>query len=200
MLNACDIRERIQDGMIDPGTRPAWCHEAKLWNEMWKERVEFIEDHSFDLTLANVFKLDGKGLPYVGREHRVTPNILPVQQFEPTDPGSPFRLYRGEYYLLQTQEALRLPIDVAGFLSPRTTLFRSGVRLDVGPVPPGFDGKLTLGCEVRCLNGFLIEPGARFVTVRFLPINPSPAIAGESYNGIWCGDKVTTHGERERGY
>jgi deoxycytidine triphosphate deaminase len=95
----------------------------------------------------------------------------------------------GDYYLVQTVERLRVPAYLLGLVEPRTTLFRSGVRLDTSFVAPGYgllsdDGTgatLTFGLNNMSKCPFLLQMGARIAHLVFAKIEGETKL----YRGQW---------------
>ena len=78
-------------------------------------------------------------------------------------------------------------------MTPRSTLFRSGVFIFGGQVPPGYKGGLNMGIYNFRNEDFKLEMGARVVHIMFFEVK------GESnrYRGQWQGGRVTTK-EKEK--
>jgi deoxycytidine triphosphate deaminase len=99
----------------------------------------------------------------------------------------------GHYYLFETLEAVNMPLWLTGILTPRTTLFRSGIIVSVGALDPGYKKRLAFGAFAT--HDIHIERGARIVSCRFAAIGDSTA-----YNGVWQGGKIHTDGEVVEGF
>mgnify|MGYP001610942872 FL=1 len=83
--------------------------------------------------------------------------------------------------------------DLLAIMTPRSTLFRSGVFIFGGQTPPGYKGGLTMGIYNFRDEVFELEMGARVVHIMFFQVE------GESnlYRGQWQGGRVTTK-EKEK--
>ena len=71
---------------------------------------------------------------------------------------------------------------------PRSTLFRSGVYVFGGQVPPGYAGELNMGIYNFSQEEFRLEMGARVVHIMFFEVKGE----GNLYRGQWQGGRVTT--------
>lgn len=102
-----------------------------------------------------------------------------------------FLFERGKYYLCKTIESINLPINLQGFLFPRTTMFRSGIQILHGTVQPNYFGPLTFGLKNISDSDFFIEIGFRCLSIGFEFIDG----ASIPYNGNWqTGKKTGTEG------
>lgn len=205
MIISADLIRSLVDShsLILPG-EPLAHYTEQQWGIDWIDRMANIEGHSFDCRLRKVFVIDGQQQPEIGENYRVTPKVFEVQP-QPGKDGILTWMLRPAFYLLQTVETFKMPDFLTGVLDARTTVFRSACKLATAVLHPGYDGVLTIGIDVEHPQGLRIEQGARFMTVRFMPImNDATEFVGlgedESYRGIWSGDKVSTDGEVERGY
>ncbi|MDP1845403.1 MAG: hypothetical protein Q8L09_01495, partial [Candidatus Moranbacteria bacterium] len=98
--------------------------EKKLVENLSERELENPEGSGFDLRMGEVFELEGYG--YLGLEERETPKSTLVAKYDPKKITS-YIFEPGGYYLIKTIEKVNLPIDIAGIIFPRTTLFRSGL-------------------------------------------------------------------------
>ena len=78
------------------------------------------------------------------------------------------RLYPGRWYLLLSEEELRLPPDVAAFVQLRSTPARLGVVMPPTFVDPGFHGRLVL--EVTTVVPVEFEPGYELAHITFMRV------------------------------
>jgi len=205
IISASLIRTLIDShSMILPGD-PIDNYTEQQWGIDWIDRLDHIEGHSFDCRLRRVFVVEGRQIPEIGVEYRNTPPTLPVTP-EIGLLGGRLRWHlRPAFYLYQTVETFDMPNFLTGVLDARTTIFRSACKLSVAVLHPGYKGVLTIGCDVEHPQGLIIEQGARFMTVRFMPIMDQDRHLqslddADGYRGIWSGDKVSTEGKEERGH
>jgi len=123
---------------------------------------------------------------------RVTPKIDCVADIARGDRF--YTIKPNEYLLAQTIETVNLPAELFATLSPRTTMFRSGLFVSATYISPNYQGKLT--CAVKNLSEYDVELelGFRILICAFYEI------AGHAvpYRGVWQGDRVSTDGQVER--
>ena len=91
------------------------------------------------------------------------------------------------YILVTTMETLSLPDDVTALITPRSTLYRSGVSLFTGNVAPGYNGVLTFGMLNNGQAHFDIISAARFAHIMFYQVTD----AVNEYKGQWQGGRVS---------
>ncbi len=162
--------------------------EKKLVENLSERELQNPEGSGFDLRMGEVYELEGYG--YLGIEERETPKSNLVAKFDPAKVSS-YIFEPGKYYLIKTVEKVNLPIDVAGVIFSRTTLFRSGLALFNGIVNTGYQGELTFGlCNLGGSN-IKVDLGARVVHITFHQVLGE----GSQYRGQWQGGRVTTEGK-----
>ena len=81
-----------------------------------------------------------------------------------------------------------MPESLLAVMTPRSTLFRSGVYVFGGQVPPGYQGGLNMGILNYRDTDFRLEMGARVVHIMFSEVRGE----GNMYRGQWQGGRVTT--------
>lgn len=158
--------------------------DIKLVEHLSERELTNPEGTGFDLRLGEVFSISGKA--FLGEEHRKTPDIKSVVQFEKGKKRK-ITIKPGEFYLVKTIEKINLPIHLSAVILPRTTTFRSGLFLRTGPIQPGYQGELTFGLKNEGPVTVEIEMGARFVHVLFHEIKGE----GSKYRGQWQGGRVS---------
>mgnify|MGYP001577116407 CR=1 FL=1 len=96
----------------------------------------------------------------------------------------------GAYYLVQTAETIRTPLDLMPMVYPRSSLFRAGLLLLATKTDPGYEGQLTFGLTNLGPFDVKLQLGARFCNIVFHKIE------GEviGYRGQHQGGRVS-HGE-----
>jgi len=99
----------------------------------------------------------------------------------------------GEYYLVQTAETIRTPLDLMPMVYPRSSLFRAGLLLLVTKSDPGYEGQLTFGLANLGPFPVKLQLGARICNIVF------HSIEGEviGYRGQHQGGRVS-HGEEQQ--
>lgn len=196
ILGSSEIMKRIVDGVparfgVDPYTFET--SKVIQYNEKGESVFPLIENLSSNFLIEGVqvdLRLD-KLIERIGeaelhQSHRNTGHEYyrdPVEGF--------YTLEAGKYYLATTMERLNMPLDLMAHVVPRTTMFRSGVVLQVGDVAPNYFGPLTVGMFLHPSIPFVkIERGFRFISLEFLEL------LGDSvpYCGQWQGGKVSSNG------
>jgi len=90
--------------------------------------------------------------------------------------------------VLKTIESVNMPENLLAIITPRSTLFRSGVYVFGGQVSPGYAGELNVGICNFHQEEFRLEMGARMVHIIFFEVKGE----GNLYRGQWQGGRVTT--------
>jgi deoxycytidine triphosphate deaminase len=164
--------------------------EKKLVEGLCERELTMPEGAGFDIRIGELYKIKGKG--FMGVIERETPEMELVAKFEE---GKTVRisLEPRAYYLMKTIEKVNMPQDLLAISTPRSTLFRSGVYIMGGQVPPGYCGELSMGIYNFRDEPFDLEMGARVLHIMFSEVK------GESnlYRGQWQGGRVTTN-EKEK--
>jgi len=164
--------------------------EKKLMEGLCDRELTSPEGAGFDIRIGELYKISGKG--FMGVTERETPAMELVAKYEE---GKTTRvsLEPKVYYLLKTIEKVNMPDDLLAISTPRSTLFRSGVYIFGGQVPPGYCGELSMGIYNFRDEPFDLEMGARVLHIMFSEVR------GESnlYKGQWQGGRVTTE-EKEK--
>jgi deoxycytidine triphosphate deaminase len=96
----------------------------------------------------------------------------------------------GEYYLVQTAEAIKVPLDVMPMVYPRSSLFRAGLLLLATKTDPGYEGPLTFGLANLGPFPVKLQLGARICNIVFNTIEGD--VIG--YRGQHQGGRIS-HGE-----
>ena len=150
------------------------------------------EGAGFDLRIGELYEVLGQG--FLGIEQRETPEMKLLAKYEDGPPGGEanknieVRLQSHTYYLMKTVEDVNMPEDLLAIMTPRSTLFRSGVYIFGGQVPPGYKGGLSMGIYNYRDTDFRLEMGARVVHIMFFEVKGE----GNLYRGQWQGGRVTT--------
>ena len=189
VLGADKIIELVRNGVEveTPEGKPA---VKPLIDGLSESQLAGIEGTTVDLRVGALYKpVSGAKLH---ADSRVTPKIECVADLERGD-----RLYTikpGEYLLAQTIEAVNLPTELFATLSPRTTMFRSGLFVVCTYISPNYQGKLT--CAVKNLSEYDVELelGFRILICAFYEISGKAV----PYRGVWQGERVSTDGQAER--
>ncbi len=157
--------------------------EINLVTNLSERELTNPEGAGFDLRLAEVYSISGDA--FLGEEERKTPDITLVEKYEEGKKKS-ITIKPGDFYLTKTIEDVNMPDYLTGFLTPRSTTFRSGLIMRTGNIPPGYCGGLTFGLYNAGPVPVTIELGARFVHVQFSEVMGK----GNMYRGQWQGGRV----------
>lgn len=116
-----------------------------------------------------------------------TEEIFKLKEGEEQDE---FVIGPGEYYLVQTAEAINVPLNVMPITYPRSSLFRAGLLLLVTKSDPGYKGQLTFGLTNLSPFPVKLQLGARICNIVFHSIEGE----GIAYRGQHQGGRIS-HGE-----
>jgi len=160
--------------------------ENKLVENLSERELKNPEGAGFDLRIGELYRIKGRG--FLGVDERETPEMKLVAKYENGKTGKT-ELQPHTYYAMKTIEQVNMPEDLLAIMTPRSTLFRSGVYIFGGQTPPGYKGGLTMGIYNFREEKFKLEMGARVVHIMFFQVE------GESnlYRGQWQGGRVTTN-------
>jgi dUTP pyrophosphatase len=95
---------------------------------------EQVQPAGIDLTISEVFELDGGGEIDFSNEHRKVPAGKKIEF------GEKVKLGQGSYRITYG-EAVRMPKDAAGIVLPRSTLMRMGATVISALWDPGYEGR-----------------------------------------------------------
>jgi deoxycytidine triphosphate deaminase len=177
MLSSGSIRREIDRGMI----------RSEEEGEM-SIRYRFIEGCAFNVSLADIYRVDQSKTPVFTKTYREIPPPVHVG-FD----DSGIRFCRPGQYLLVTNEYFTMG-HCGGAFFPRSSYFVAGITISGTVIAPGFSGILRVRMEVPAGGGITFERGADIGQVIFWKYD-TPEI--DYYNGVWGGHKVGLNG-RER--
>jgi deoxycytidine triphosphate deaminase len=159
--------------------------EKKLVEHLSPRELENPEGAGFDLRIGELYEVGGQG--FLGVEERETPDMNPIAVYKESETQE-VSLKPNVYYILKTIESVRMPENLLAVMTPRSTLFRSGVFVFGGQVPPGYEGELNMGIYNFRQEEFRLEMGARVVHIMFSEVKGE----GNLYRGQWQGGRTTT--------
>ncbi len=159
--------------------------EQKLVENLSEREMTNPEGAGFDLRIGELYEVFGEG--FLGVKERETPQMSLLSKYEEGKIKTVF-LKPHTYYVLQTIEKVNMPEDLLAIMTPRSTLFRSGIYIFGGQVPPGYKGGLNMGVYNFRDKEFKLEMGARVVHIMFFEVRGK----GNLYRGQWQGGRVTT--------
>ena len=163
VLSAEDLRERVI------GKRPL----ISGWTDLDAQ----VQPNGFDLSLATVSAIDGRGQLGVSNADRV----LPVYRELPFGPDGYLDLVAGIYQVVFA-EVVDLPTDLMALGRPRSSLCRSGVTLHTSVWDAGYRGRSTALLQVINPDGFRVQRGSRLLQLVFFPMNRR---TDRGYSGIY---------------
>jgi len=159
--------------------------EKNLISNLSAWELENPEGTGFDLRIGELYEISGQG--FLGVAERETPEMKLIAKYE-QEKTTEIQLKPHTYYLLKTVESVNMPKNLLALMTPRSTLFRSGVYIFGGQVPPGYQGGLSMGIYNYRDTDFRLEMGARVVHIMFFEVKGE----GNMYRGQWQGGRVTT--------
>ncbi|MDP2909594.1 MAG: hypothetical protein Q8N69_00785 [bacterium] len=159
--------------------------EKKLVENLSERELKTPEGAGFDIRIGEIYKISGKG--FMGVSERETPKMDLVAKFEESKTVK-ISLESKVYYLLKTIEKVNMPDFLLAISLPRSTLFRSGVYIFGGQVPPGYCGDLSMGIYNFRDEPFELEMGSRVLHIMFSEVKGGSNL----YKGQWQGGRVTT--------
>ena len=111
--------------------------ERKLMEGLCEREMTAPEGAGFDIRIGELYKITGKG--FMGVAERETPGMELLAKYEEGKIVK-ITLEPEVYYLMKTIEKVNMPQNLLAISTPRSTLFRSGVYIFGGQVPPGYCG------------------------------------------------------------
>ncbi|HEX9722558.1 MAG TPA: hypothetical protein VGA53_04830 [Candidatus Paceibacterota bacterium] len=159
--------------------------ENTLVENLSQRELENPEGAGFDLRVGELYEISGQG--FLGITERETPEMTSVAKYEE---GQTLQvtLKPNTYYIVKTVERVNMPESLLAIMTPRSTLFRSGLYVFGGQVPPGYAGELNMGIYNFRQEDFRLEMGARVVHIMFFEVKGK----GNMYRGQWQGGRTTT--------
>lgn len=159
--------------------------EKKLVENLAERELKNPEGAGFDLRLGEVYEISGKA--FLGIDERHTANIKLVAKYNKKK-RSKVKIKPGDFFLVKTIETVNMPQNLSANITPRSTLYRSGLFLRTGNSPPGYCGGLIFGLKNEGAAVVEIELGARICHIQFSEVKGG----GSPYRGQWQGGRVTT--------
>lgn len=156
-----------------------------LLENLSERELKNPEGAGFDLRIGELYEMQGQG--FMGVEERETPEMKLIARYE-EGKSTKVELKPHTYYTMKTVESVNMPDDLLAIMTPRSTLFRSGVFIFGGQTPPGYKGGLTMGIYNFRDEKFDLEMGARVVHIMFFKVEGEVNL----YKGQWQGGRVTT--------
>lgn len=167
-----------------------------------RKRLQFIEGGCVNLQLNHVYWSDmefSSERPFIGVNVRRIPGVeeIPARPIYTEESGwvDGWVLGSGQY-LVETREIFNLPHWVRGFLSHRTSVFRSFSHIQYAVIHPNYQGKIT-GLLTVGKGGEKLERGAEVAQAWFSSFDGGKV---DIYQGIYGiqGYRNTTDGQIAR--
>ena len=165
--------------------------EQNLVEGLSAEELSKPHGAGFDLRIGKIWRLEGKG--FLGVNERETPQGVLVGEYSPST-KSRVTLKPGDYLLTETVEKVNMPLNLAAFMKPRSTLHRSGIITRTAMIDPGYAGTLHPALYNAGPSEVEIELGARYVNVMFFEVKGG----GSQYRGQWQGGRASTEGREKQ--
>jgi dUTP pyrophosphatase len=138
-----------------------------------------VQPNGIDLTLKEVFTLDGPGTIPVDNADRKLSNLVPT----PFDTSNRIHLPPGNY-LITYNEVVSLPKDVMALGRTRSSLLRCGAAIHTAVWDAGYSGRSQSLIVVYNKDGIILEKNARLLQLVFFRLGT----ATEGYCGIYQGE------------
>lgn len=158
--------------------------KKKLVENLSERELTNPEGAGFDIRLAEVYEISGES--FLGVTERKTADIKLVHEHKEGKKKN-FLLEPGDFFLVKTIESVNMPEDLTASITPRSTLYRSGLFLRTGNVPPGYCGGLIFGLKNEGPVPVTIEMGSRIAHIQFSEVSGG----GSMYRGQWQGGRVS---------
>ncbi|MCK5588037.1 MAG: 2'-deoxycytidine 5'-triphosphate deaminase [Candidatus Lokiarchaeota archaeon] len=134
-----------------------------------------LQPCGFECTVGTVYTLENDmGVLDFDNSKRYLPN----RKQKEWDNKNTVVLQKG-FYLLETNEFLKMPNDLVGFINPRSSLHRMGLFLREALIDPGFKGTLIVGLVI--FSRVQLYKDARILQISFAKVTD----VSLSYDGIY---------------
>jgi dUTP pyrophosphatase len=149
-----------------------------------------LQPNGFDLTLDNVYDIDGCGMMYT--DDKFLPELNKLRP----DVRGKISLYKLDgigAYAFDVCETVKLPLDVCALTIQRSSIMRCGVITNVGFWDSGYNDKGYSILNIMNRFGFVIEKGTRIIQMIFMK-NISEI---EGYKGQYQNERIHHIGKEE---
>jgi dUTP pyrophosphatase len=143
---------------------------------------EQLQPNGFDLSVAQVSELTGRGILGISNAERSLPDARPL----PFDELGWLELGPGAYQVL-FNEVVDLPNDLMALGRPRSSLCRSGATVGTAVWDAGYRGRSTALLVVEHREGLKIARDARLLQLVFFTLNTPTA---HGYDGVYQGENI----------
>lgn len=160
----------------------------KLVEGLCERELTNPEGCGFDLCLGKVHKISGNA--FMGITERDSADVKLILEYNEKKKQS-LVIKPGESYLVTTQEKVNMPDNLTAAMWSRGTLYRSGLVMSGGNIPPGYTGELSFLLFNAGTGEVEIEMGSRIAHIVFWEVSGQTAL----YRGQWKGGRITTPGK-----
>ncbi|HIG97532.1 MAG TPA: deoxyuridine 5'-triphosphate nucleotidohydrolase [Candidatus Aenigmarchaeota archaeon] len=160
-----------------------YVNRGLLVKDMIDAQVQ-IQQAGVDLTVANVFTLEGDGVLDFSNEKRKIPKYVEV-----TAEGDLWNLKPGTYHIA-FNEKIVLPKNIAGLLLPRSSALVCGIVQHTALWDPGYEGRSFFHAEVS--RHVKIYKNARLGQMIFIKLDGEAS----GYHGIYKGEDLKKFAKR----
>jgi deoxycytidine triphosphate deaminase len=158
--------------------------KEKLVENLSERELTNPEGAGFDLRIGEAYTISGDA--FLGETERKTPDVELVEKYVEGEKKT-LIVKPGDFYLIKTIENVNMPQNLTANMKPRSTMFRSGIMIRTGNIPPGYCGGLTFALKNEGPVPVTIEMGARIIHVQFEEVEGG----GNMYRGQWQGGRVS---------
>ena len=140
-----------------------------------------LTPNGFDLTLKEVYKIEGTGEIDFSNNERKFPefSLINPEKRNSEDKYGWWFLPKGSYKI-KANEGFKMPLNLIAIARTRSSLLRSGALINTGVWDAGFEGKVEFLLDVVNEKGIWIKQNARIVQIVFFKINETE----KGYEGI----------------
>lgn len=143
-----------------------------------------IQQAGVDLTVANIFTLEGEGVLDFSNEKRKIPKYAELMI-----EGDHWNLKPGTYHVAMNEKIV-LPKNIAGLLMPRSSALVCGIVQHTALWDPGFEGRSFFHVEVS--RNVKIYKNARLGQMIFIKLDGEAS----GYQGVYQGEDLKKFAKR----
>lgn len=147
--------------------------------------LDCLRENSLDLRLGDEIAVRNPKLPPSTIFDPANPEHI-KEEYIVREKNSTLVIQGREQVLLSSQEYLKLPDDLMGFVELRSTLARHGLLIAPTIIDAGFAGNITLSVTNSAPYSIVLRPGLKFAHVVFAQLMNK---ATKSYKGAYLNQK-----------
>lgn len=146
-------------------------------------RAELVQGNSIDLTVRNVYQIDG-GVTILKNGHRVIPPYRKIEpEFAIQGAHRVFKFLPQHLYQVEFDQTIQMPRNVMGLTFPRSTMSKSGANCETGLFDSGYQGGIGMTVGVKFESYF--EEGAAIAQIAFFRADSNKLYDGYYTNDQW---------------